>query len=262
MKNSNAPAPFLKWAGGKTRLLPELKKHLPKEFNNYYEPFLGSGALFFSLNHKNRKVFLSDSNKDLILSYKAVKESLDRLLEKLKFHQHYDSESHFYFIRNMHHIIKEPVSRAARFIYLNQTCFNGLYRENKKEEFNNSYGNRKFQISPLKLSACSSSLQNAKLECIDFEKIKPKRRDFVFFSPPYFKERGTFGNRYRKQDFGLENHIRLKRFADKLTRKGVKWMLCNSDTSVIRELYSGYKISIIGKKLKNKNTNELIIKNY
>ncbi len=268
MKNSNAPAPFLRWAGGKTKLLPKLKKHLPKEFHNYYEPFLGGGALFFSISKNCRKAYLSDCNKDLILSYKAVKDSLDRLIEKLKFHQRYDSKSHYYFIRGMHHVIKEPISRAARFIFLNRTCFNGLYRENQKGEFNNSYGNRKFQLLPSKLRKCSLSLQDSKIECFDFAKIKPKRGDFVYFDPPYFKEKKNSFTRYTKQDFTIQDHIRLKKFTDKLTRKGVTWMLSNSDTSFIRELYSGCKIHRIKvtrhfcPTSQNKHTNELIIKNY
>ena len=260
--------PFLRWVGGKTQLLPELKKHLPEQFKNYYEPFLGGGALFFEIADEDKKAFLSDINPDLITTYRAVKNAPNTLIEKLKFHERYDSKSHFYFIRNLQNLIQEAVSRAARFIYLNKTCFRGMYRENKKGEFNNSYGNRKFNLNFQNLLNCSATLQNAKIERKDFERIRPKRNDFVYLDPPYHKEGSKSFTQYHKDDFTVKDHIRLKEFADKLSKKRVKWMISNSDTTFIRELYAEYKIYKVdvkrnfNPKRKNKHTTELIIKNY
>ena len=268
MDKTLKPAPFLRWAGGKSQLLPELKKHLPERFRNYYEPFLGGGALFFGLYKEDKKAFLSDINPDLITTYKAVKDNPNKLTEKLKFHERYDSKSHFYFIRSLHSLVECKVSRAARFFYLNQTCFNGLYRENKKGEFNNSYGNRKFKLNLTKIFNCSAILQNAKIEHRDFEKTKPKRGDFVYLDPPYYRENPKSFTRYSKKKFTVKDHIRLKKFANKLNKKGIKWMLSNSDNTFIRELYSEYKIHKvkvtrhINPKSKNKHKIELIIKNY
>lgn len=262
------PSPFLRWAGGKTQLLPELKKYLPKEFKRYHEPFLGGGALFFSLYKENKQSIISDMNRDLINTYKAVRDHPSKLIEKLKFHERYDSKSHFQLIRSMHHVIDDPISRAARFFYLNHTCFNGLYRENKKGEFNNSYGNRKFKLDINKIYNCSAILQATEIKQKDFEKIKPKRNDFVYFDPPYHKENSNSFTRYTKSDFTVNDHLRLKKLADKLNRKGVKWMLSNSDSAFIRELYSEYRIHKtlatrhINPKSKNKKKSELIITNY
>jgi DNA adenine methylase len=264
--------PFLKWAGGKTFLLPELLKRAPKTFGAYFEPFLGGGALFFAL--KPTRAFLSDTNEDLICCYKGVrshlKEVRKHLIDLAKGYAKRDAR-HYYEIRDSA-IAQGLAARAARLIYLNKTCFNGLYRVNRAGKFNVPVGSYK---NPTicdweTLDACSSVLRRpgVKLAAGSFEKIKPlvKPGDFVYFDPPYAPiDAGSFVS-YAKAGFGIAEQERLMELAMAFKRRGAHVLLSNSDTPFVRQLYRGWRLEVVEvpRRINSKgagrgNVNELII---
>src|ERR1700722_2990428 len=196
----NKAAPFLKWVGGKRGIINELKNRLPKKFGSYYEPFIGGGALFFET--KPKKAFLSDANLDLMLTYAVIKNNPDELIEKLKKHQKYHCEEYYYWQRKKHSL-EDSIEIAARMIYLNKTCFNGLWRVNKKGEFNvpmGSYTNPGI-LQEENIRACQAALQNATIEYKDYHRINPKAGDFCYFDPPYHPRNETSFTAYAKNDF-------------------------------------------------------------
>ncbi|QGY44835.1 Dam family site-specific DNA-(adenine-N6)-methyltransferase [Maribellus comscasis] len=237
--------PFLKWVGGKRFLLPELLQHIPKEFNSYYEPFVGAGALFFALAPKLEQAFLSDLNQDLIQTYQVVKESPSKLVSTLKFYASRHSEKFFYQLRAKP-FVETDLGRAARFIYLNKTCFGGLYRENKFGKFNVPFGHYENpQIADhFAIYGCSKLLQIAELACHDFSKISPEPGDFVYFDPPYHGANNLVFSAYQKGGFGIQEHFRLKKFISELTQKGVHVMLSGLDTELLRDLYKEPEFNI------------------
>jgi len=181
LKLFQTPKPFVKWVGGKRQLIPELIKRIPKNFNNYFEPFVGGGALFFELYNlgilKNKKAFLFDINEELINSYLVIKHSPAQLIEKLKYFKKNHNETFYYQIRNLdrseeYHTI-DKITKAARFIYLNKTCFNGLYRVNKKGQFNVPIGKYKnpLIVDEENIFAVSESLQNVVIKHCDYKKV-------------------------------------------------------------------------------------------
>jgi DNA adenine methylase len=234
-----AAAPFVKWVGGKRAIIEELISRLPETFNNYYEPFVGGGALFFSLNGKIKKAFLSDSNFDLVMAYNAIKKDPDALIERLAKHAEKHNEEYYYKVRSKHGL-SDPIDIAARFIYLNKTCFNGLFRVNKKGEFNVPIGR---YVNPTivqreNILLCSKVLQKAKIEIHEFDEITPQSGDFCYFDPPYHPTTDTSFTGYTKLDFSEKDQVRLRDFALKLHKSGVKVMLSNSDSKFIRDIYN------------------------
>jgi DNA adenine methylase len=248
--------PFVKWAGGKTQIIAEILKLVPNSYDTYYEPFLGGGALFFQL--KPISAVVSDYNSELITAYNCFQDKEDYLLmiEEILKHQRNHSEEYYYQIREMDRIAeftKLPnYMRAARMIYLNKACFNGLYRVNSKGFFNvpsgkytivNAYDETLYNNLSKYLSRSSIFINND-----DFEKAvsSAKKGDFVYFDPPYdtFDEKNNFTT-YTKNAFGKDEQKRLAKVFKDLDNRGVKVMLSNHNTEFIRELYSEFNIKVI-----------------
>jgi DNA adenine methylase len=243
-KDNGSLKPFLRWAGGKTRSVPFLKDHLPCNFssiiNRYFEPFLGAGSLFFSL--RPRKAMLSDINKDLIDCYKAVQQHPDLVARYLDQHSRKTCEDYYYEMRQKYNNSKPSIYRAALFIYLNKTCFNGIWRVNKKGEYNVPYGQQEHPSLPSKeeLIRISIALFPAELEQKNYKGImeKVKRGDFVYLDPPYPPLNSTSNfTHYSKEGFTKDDHRELALFAKDLANKGCYVLLSNSDTEYIRSLY-------------------------
>ena len=275
-----SPKPFVKWAGGKMQLVDVLKKFIPKNFNNYYEPFIGGGALLFSLKPKN--AFLNDNNKELISAYKCFSDNdlFLKLKKELKKHEENHSEEYFYKIRNIdresEYLNLSEYEKAARMIYLNKACFNGLYRVNKNGYFNVPSGKKikvtTFDDKNFNLIKDYIKNNNLKFLCSDFEKAveNATNGDFVYFDPPYdvFPDKNGFVF-YGKDGFSKDEQIRLFNVFKKLSQKGVFVMLSNHNTPFINELYKGFNINIIkAKRMINSNASgrgfveEVIITNY
>lgn len=239
-----SPRPFLKWAGGKNQLISQYRDYFPEEFQTYYEPFLGGGAVFFHL--LPQAAILSDINPELVNAYCCVKDKVDQMIPLLEEHQRQHSEDYYYQVRS--HKYHSAVERAARLIYLNKTCFNGLYRENSKGEFNVPIGRyKKPTISaPDLLYTVSESLQFAKIEVRRFEAIleyAKTHQDFVYFDPPYHPLSQTSNfTAYSRNSFTEDDQIRLRDIFIELARRGVKVMLSNSDSPLINSLYQDFKI--------------------
>jgi len=270
--------PFVKWAGGKRQILDKLKQYIPSNYNCYYEPFLGGGALFFELAPK--RAVINDSNKELMNVYKVLcdHDKYTKMCKVLNRYEASHSEEFYYEIRNMD---KEKnfnrisdYKKAARTLYLNKSCFNGLYRVNSKGEFNvpfnknkkvNTYDGENLLTIHMHLNMNDITIQN-----IDFEEsVKTaKKGDFVYFDPPYDSDTSTFNN-YTEEGFDKEEQRRLAKVFKELDERGVYVMLSNHNTLLINELYKDYNIHIIEAKRsinskgnKRGNVEELIITNY
>lgn len=244
---TRSPCPFVKWVGGKRFLLSQLCQNLPEQYNDYYEPFVGGGALFFALHKQVNRAFLSDKNLELVITYNVVKRNPLELLEQLKEYQRNHSKEYYYQIRAQHyyetsqqHNYKDPIEIAAKFIYLNKTCYNGLFRVNKKGHFNVPVGTYKNPniIQEENILACSEALQCAKIEYREFDTITPNEKDFVYFDPPYHPTDEISFTTYTKLDFTERDQERLRDFAVQLQKKGINVLLSNSNTRFIRGLYS------------------------
>lgn len=242
--------PFLKWAGGKTQLLPELRKHVPDQFNRYIEPMVGAGAMFFDLKPKH--AILSDSNEELVNAYVVVRDQVEELIKKLKNFK--NDEKLYYEIRSQDPLGLSPVYRAARLIYLNKTCFNGLYRVNKQGQFNVPFGHRKNPkiCDEENLHAASNALSGVKILHGDYLKTLKKYAqpgDFIFLDPPYHpvSDYADF-KRYTKEFFYEEDHIFLRDEVDRLVQNGCYVLLTNSSTKFVRDLYKGYSYIVVDTK--------------
>ncbi|CAN5187309.1 DNA adenine methylase [soil metagenome] len=238
--------PFLKWAGGKTQLLSELSEFIPLDFNKYIEPFIGGGAFYFSLNP--RDAVIADLNEELILTYKAVQNNIDGVIDGLREYKH--EESFYYEIRSLKPKNLSLAERAARLIYLNKTCFNGLYRVNKKGEFNVPYGkgNGEF-LNEESLRDAHEFLQGTEIihsDYLDVLKQYAEEGDFIFLDPPYYPV-GKYSDfkRYTKEFFYHEDHVNLKKEFDRLVKLGCHVILTNSDNPVIIDLYKDYEIQTV-----------------
>jgi len=280
MKKNIAIPKFLKWAGGKTQLIEQFKPLFPKKINRYIEPFVGSGAVFFHIiqNFNPKEIILSDTNEELINTYKIVKEDVERLIIELKQHSEYHKSKgkpYYLTIRATDPKTLPDLERAARFIYLNRTCFNGLYRVNLKNQFNVPMGSYKNPdiIQEEKIRIASKLLSKVILKIMSFEKIVPlaKKGDFIYLDPPYYPLKKTSFTTYTKNNFLDDEQILLKKVCIKLHKKGCKIMESNSDTKFINELYDSeeFKIHIVqARRLINRNAedrgkiNEVVITNY
>lgn len=238
-----SPRPFLKWAGGKSKLIQQYIPYISEEFNTYYEPFLGGGAVFFYFLPKS--AVLTDINPELINVYRCVRDKVDPLISLLAEHQHKHNKDYYYQIRQRSY--DTDIERAARLIYLNKTCFNGLYRENSQGQFNvpiGQYKNPKI-CHPDLLYSVSEALQSAQIEVRGFEAVVnyAKSNDFVYFDPPYYPISNTSNfTSYSRYSFSKDEQIRLRDVFAELAISGVKVMLSNSDCEFIRDLYSDFKI--------------------
>jgi DNA adenine methylase len=238
--------PFLKWAGGKTQLISELSKYIPSNFNKYIEPFIGGGAFFFYLNPE--KAIISDSNEELITTYKVVRDHVEDVINILE--DYNNEETFFYEIRALDTRKLTEIERAARLIFLNKTCFNGLYRVNKKGQFNVPYGKRNGEFLNSELLRDSSEfLQNTEILHADYLKTirqYAEKGDFIFLDPPYYPV-GKYSDfkRYTKEFFYHDDHVILKEEFDRLVKMGCHVLLTNSDHPVVMELYQDYEIKII-----------------
>ncbi len=238
--------PFLKWAGGKTQLLAELHKHVPKNYNQYIEPFIGGGAMYFNLNPD--KAIISDSNEELVITYKEVKSDVESIISLLKSFEH--DEEFYYNMRSLEPKELGESYRAARLIYLNKTCFNGLYRVNKKGQFNVPYGkgNGSF-LNEEVLRNAHEFLQGTTIVKGDYLDVLNEfatEGDFVFLDPPYYPVgRHSDFKRYTTEFFYHDDQVRLRNEFERLVNLGCKVVLTNSDHEVVLDLYSKFKIEII-----------------
>lgn len=238
--------PFLKWAGGKTQLLSELSEYIPLDINKYIEPFIGGGAFYFFLNP--REAVIADLNEELIITYKAVQNNVAEVIEILKEYKH--EESFYYDIRALKPQNLSLAERAARLIYMNKTCFNGLYRVNKKGEFNVPYGkgNGSF-LNEESLRDAHEFLEGTKIVHSDYLDVLKKyadEGDFIFLDPPYYPVGGYSDfKRYTKEFFYHEDHVNLKNEFDRLVQLGCNVILTNSDHPVILDLYKDYEIQSV-----------------
>lgn len=269
-----AARPVLKWAGGKGRLLSELIHRVPTEFNAYHEPFIGGGALFFALAGQGRftQAYLSDANPSLIDVYLALREHVDEVIAILKGHV-YERE-HYYRVRAQRPEDLTLPQRAARVIYLNKTCYNGLYRENRRGEFNVPFGRYKNPTicDEPNLRAAARLLQGVDIARRPFTTTPDyaKAGDFVYFDPPYHPLSATANfTAYDRAGFGRDDQRRLRDVFATLRDQGVMAMLSNSDTPFIRELYAGFSIDqVLVSRAVNSKANgrgkvaEIIIRNY
>jgi DNA adenine methylase len=253
--------PFLKWAGGKRQLLPQMEEFFPKKFERYIEPFVGGGAVFFHLFNKGlikNKAILIDINRDLINCYKVIKNDVEALIEKLKEHaKHKLDEEYYYKIRKLD---RKPefedltnTERAARLIYMNKVCYNGLYRVNSKGQFNVPFGSYKNPTvcDEENLIAVNKVLQNVELVCSSFEKCLnyAHKNDLIYLDPPYhpLSETSSFTS-YTKEDFSKKSQKKLFNIFKILNLRKSKLMLSNSYHEFVLHLYREFHIKELGAK--------------
>jgi DNA adenine methylase len=231
--------PFLKWAGGKRWFVANYSHLLPKSFGRYFEPFLGSGAVFFHL--RPAKAVLSDTNAELVTAYKTVRSDWKKIRELLITHQARHSREHFYSVRAAKYV--RPAEQAARLLYLNRTCWNGLYRVNLSGRFNVPMGTKNTVLFEREdFRQLASVLRRARLRVQDFEVSidSAQRNDFVFLDPPYTVSHNNNGFiKYNDRLFSWDDQIRLRDSVARAVRRGVKILLTNANHDAIRRLYRG-----------------------
>lgn len=270
--------PFLKWVGGKRQLLPQIKLFLPNNLSSYTycEPFVGGGALLFDLQPKH--AIINDLNQELINVYNVIKNNPEELIEDLK--KHYNTSEYFYEIRSVDRfpLFQEfnNIQRASRIIYLNKTCYNGLYRVNNSGEFNSPFGKYKNPniVNEPVIRAVSKYLNNVdiKIFSTDFETVLNNlpEHSFVYLDPPYhpLSESSNFTG-YTQGGWNENNQIRLRNACNILNEKGIKFLLSNSSSDFIKDIYSKYNITIVkatrainSDSSKRGPINELLIRNY
>lgn len=269
--------PFVKWVGGKRQILLDIEKYLPSKFLTYYEPFVGGGALLFHLQPKN--AVINDSNEELINLYTVIKNNPLDLIEDLR--KHKNEADYFYTIRGLDRDREKflkltDIERASRIIFLNKTCYNGLFRVNNAGEFNTPFGRYKNPniVNEITIKAVSSYLNNANILIMngDFEEAlrDVSKGDFIYLDPPYdpISDSSSFTG-YTKGGFGRDEQERLKDLCDQLHAKKAKFLLSNSYTELILNLYKNYKIkevkairSINSDAEKRGQVSEVLIRNY
>lgn len=248
--------PIVKWAGGKTRLLPELLKRVPRTIDTYVEPFAGGAALFFALaaravEHGERpfkRAVLADKNEDLVACYRAVRDRVEDVISALRPYR-YDREL-YYRAREQDPRTLDDVSRAARLVFLNRTCYNGLWRVNSKGKFNVPFGKYKNPtiLDADGLRAAARLLEGVTIEIADFEKVTRKlgKKDFVYFDPPYVPVSKTADfTSYSAEGFDRADQERLRDRMRELKARGARALLSNADTPETRELYSEFAVDTV-----------------
>ena len=278
---STVPKPFVKWAGGKRQLIPILNENLPESFGTYFEPFLGGGALLFHMltERQGQKCSISDLNSDLVLSYTTIRDRVESLITSLKNHERNyqkDSKTYYYSVRESNP--RSEIEKTSRLLFLNRTCFNGLYRVNSKGKFNvplGKYANPNI-VNEDNLRSVSRILQSSKvaIKCRDFEAVlrDSKKGDLVYFDPPYQPVSDTANfTSYTNKDFTYDDLSRLAELCKNLDSKGCKVLLSNSNSKEVADMFSSkpWKVSKIrANRSINSNSQkrtghfELLIKNY
>ena len=277
MRKNRLVAPVVKWVGGKRQLLDELMPLFPKRITSYCEPFLGGGAVLFNL--QPNVAYVNDINGELIQMYEVIRDNVEDLISALE--EHPNEEKHFYSVRDWdrdkevyEHLTK--VQKAARIIYLNKTCYNGLFRVNNAGEFNTPFGHYKNPniVNAPTLKAVSAYFQKARITFsdVDYELVLRNiaRGTFVYLDPPYDPVSDTANfTGYTKSGFDRSEQIRLRQCCDELNRRGIKFMLSNSATDFIKEQYAAYNITIVkAKRAVNSNAakrgqvDEVVVRNY
>jgi len=270
---------FVKWAGGKLQLIDQFKAFFPDKFNTYFEPFVGSGAVAFYIlqKYQPKQVVLSDINEELINAFNVIKTNVEELINKLMEHKTEHTQNgkdYFYSMRLLNASKLTSLERAARFIYLNKTCFNGLYRVNSKGQFNVPIGSYKNPdiVQADKLRRISKLLKTVKIKVMSFEKITDlaKKGDLIYFDPPYYPlKKGKSFTTYTKNNFLEKEQEKLAEVFTQLNKKGCKVMLSNSDTKFIKDLYKDYSVNTVkATRMINCNgadrgkINEVVVTNY
>ena len=277
MKKNKLVAPVLKWVGGKRQLLETLKPLLPKRVTTYCEPFVGGGALLFNMQPKT--AYINDINKDLILVYEVIKNDVEALITALEGFK--NESNYFYTVRDWDrdstkYSLLSDVEKAARVLYLNKTCYNGLFRVNNAGEFNSPFGNYRNPniVNAPTLRAVSSYFNSATVHLTSSDytetlSVLPKNT-FVYLDPPYdpISDTANFTG-YSRGGFSREDQIKLRECCDELHNNGLKFMLSNSATDFIKEQYSAYNITIVqAKRVINSNgakrgeVDEVVVRNY
>jgi len=280
-EDTKSARPFLKWVGGKTRLLSQLQELYPDKFDKFYEPFVGGGAVFFSLNPA--KASINDTNHVLVNAYKHIKDDVERVIENLKdlekeFHllDDIDKKSVFYYTKRdeYNRLAATEFNKTILLIFLNKTCFNGVYRENSKGGFNVPFGKH---VKPTicdsgNLMAASNALRHTTITASSFESgiANAKKNDFIYFDPPYHPLNPTSSfTSYHASGFTAEDQLKLRDVFSSLSKKGCKVMLSNSDTEFTRELYKDFNIHTVyaGRSVNSVGTKrgkitELVVTNY
>jgi DNA adenine methylase len=260
--------PILKWAGGKQIIARSLVERFPKNYSRYFDPFLGGGSV--ALESSSREGLLNDQNEWLIETYRAVRDDwrqVARILDGMK-----NTENEFYRVRKINPTTKDEFTRAAMLIYLNKTCFRGLFRVNRLNHFNVPYGryDRRY-YDPANLAAFSEFLGGFELRVGDFELAVADAGtdDFVYFDPPYHRIGGYSDfNRYTSGKFKEIDHLRLRNVCVDLDRRGIRWLQSNSSTNYIQELYRDFHVSEITNRReinldsKSRDIKELVIQNF
>lgn len=272
--------PFTKWTGGKRQLLDVLISNMPESYGTYYEPFIGGGALFFEVQPK--KAVINDLNNDLMLSYKAIKNNLEELIEYLKVHNENNSKEYYYDIRSAdrdgRYEKMTNTEKAARLMYMLRVNFNGLYRVNSKGQFNTPYGKYKNPkiVDEELLYAINDYLNSNNIEILNtsFDKAvgDAKENDFIYLDPPYVPLTATSNfTAYTSEGFGYEEQVLLRDIFVELDKRGCYVMLSNSSADLVYDLYSDYEettIAVSATRMINSNAKkrgaiqELLIKNY
>ena len=277
MRKNRLVAPVVKWVGGKRQLLDDLTPLFPKRVSSYCEPFLGGGAVLFKL--QPNIAYVNDINSELIEMYEVIRDNVEELIIALE--EHTNDEQHFYHVRDWDRNKEKyrqltNVQRAARIIYLNKTCYNGLFRVNNAGEFNTPFGNYKNPniVNAPTLRAVSTYFRNAQVtfSSVDYAEVLSNvtRGTFVYLDPPYDPVSGTANfTGYTKGGFDHSEQIRLRQCCDELNRRGIKFMLSNSATDFIKDQYADYNITIVkAKRAINSNAtkrgqvDEVVVRNY
>ena len=249
-RGSTHATPFLKWAGGKSQLLTTYAQFFPANFNHYYEPFIGAGAVFFRLSstRDGLRATISDCNAELINCYQTIKTDVHDVIEQLKTFE--NDEDLFYSIRAQQTSKLNKAERTARMIFLNKTCFNGLYRVNSKGQFNVPFGRYKNPkiLDPENLIAVSNRLSKVEIMHSSFEHVlnTARKGDFVYFDPPYVPLTNTANfTSYTQNCFGLKEQQLLAETFATLAKRGCYVMLSNSDTKLVKDLYRGFNLHLV-----------------
>ena len=262
--------PILKWAGGKSQMLGEIIPRMPKEYNSYIEPFFGSGALYFAIAPQH--AIIADSNPELINLYQVIAEEPEGFINELNTFE--NTEEMFYSVREKNWNTLSPLKAAARTVYLNKTCFNGLYRVNKEGRFNTPYANNKRNsfCDADEIRKAAKILKNAEIICGDYHDVlisKAQEGDFVFLDPPYVPvSKYADFKRYTKEQFNEEDQRRLAEDVRCLSQKGCNIMLTNSNHPLVYELYGQHHIEVfqtrrmINKDANNRTGEDVIVTTY